>query len=242
MSEENALVQYEEQLKRELAGLRDNVEAPSSNRISTKGKIFKLPDGRTHPGPLLAVVLDFIGINQYWKGVYNPNVRAPADCYAINKVLKDLAPPVRDPQNPKAAFVANPQAVRCEICPQNKWGTGVNGKGKACKNQRRMIIVAPDFDEKSQPMTLQIPPTATTHWDKFVLDVASDGQMMPIQVITEISFDPNKDYPTLLFKLHEELNGVAVSPKHGKLGLAMHLRARYADMLIKTPEAKQDAA
>lgn len=236
MSENTDLVQYEEQLKRELAQLKDNVEAPSSNRISTKGKVFTLPDGRKSPGPLVAIVLDFIGINQWWQGVYNANVRAPADCFAIDRVLKNLAPPVQVAGQPKIVVPSKPQAARCEICPKNQWGTGVNGTGKACKNQRRLLIVAPDFDDKTQPMTLQVSPTGIKHWDKYVRDVASDHGAMPVQMITSISFDPNQSYPTLLFDLFEE------QPKHGKLGLAMHLRAKYAEMLYKAPEAKQDAA
>lgn len=226
--EKNALVQYEEQLKRELAGLRNNVEAPSSNRISTKGKLFTLPGGQSSPGPMRVIVLDFIALNQYWSGVYNANVRTPADCQAINKVIKDLAP---DP-----ALSPKKQAERCELCAKNKWGTGVRGTGKACKNERKLLIIPPDFTDKTQPMTLIISPTGIKHWDGYVRDLASDHGALPVQMITDISFDPNQTYPTLLFSLPED-----VSPKHGRLGEAMHLRAKYAEMLAKIPDPKSEA-
>lgn len=233
MSENTDLTQYEEQLRRELAGLRNNVEAPSSNRISTKGKVFTLPGGKSSPGPLVAIVMDFIAINQYWSGVYNANVRSPADCQAINRVLKELRP---DP-----ALSPKLQHATCDGCPKNAWGTGATGKGKACKNQRKLLLIAPDFTEKTEPMTLIVSPTGVKHWDKFVRDLASDHGAMPVQMVTEISFDPNQSYPTLLFKLNEERNGEPVSPKHGKLALAMHLRAKYQE-LLQAPETQQEAA
>lgn len=225
-TETNALVAYEEQLKRELAGLKDQVEGPSSNMISTKGKVFTLPDGKASAGPLLCVVLDFIALNQWYSGVYNPNARSPADCLAINRIIKDLAP---DASSPK------PQSASCEGCPRNAWGTGVNGNGKACKNQRRLVIVPANFFEnpKIEPMTIHVSPTGIKHWDKYVRELASDMGAMPVQVITEISFDPAQSYPSLLFSLEG---------KHGHLGAAMGLRAKYQEMLMKVPDLKRVAA
>lgn len=232
MSENTDLVQYEEQLRRELAGLRDQVTAPSSNRITTKGKVFKLPNGQTSPGPLIAIVLDFIAVNQYWAGVYNENQRSPADCQAVNRILKDLRP---DP-----ALSPKLQHATCDGCPHDKWGTGPRNVGKACKNQRKLLIVAPDFTAKTEPMTIMVSPTGIKHWDKYVRDLAADG-VMPVQMVTEISFDPSKSYPTLLFKLNEERNGQPVSPKHGQLANAMYLRQKYQEMLVAV-ESQAEAA
>lgn len=227
--ETNALVQYEEQLKRELAGLRDNVETPSSNRISTKGKLFTMPGGRSDPGPMLAIVLDFIALNQYWSTPYNANTRVPADCQAINRVIKELSP---DP-----ALSPKLQHANCKDCPRNQWNTGPNGKGKACKNERKLLLVAPDFNEKSEPMTLIVSPTGTKHWDKYLRDLASDHGVLPVQVITQIRFDPNQSYPTLLFDLPQD----PAMQKHGKLALAMHMRGKYQEMLQKNDPAQEAA-
>lgn len=225
MSENTSLVQYEEQLKRELAQLRNNVEAPGSNRISTKGKVFTLPGGKSSPGPLRVIVLDFIGLNQYWSGPYNANQRAPADCQALNRVLKELAP---DP-----ALSPKLQHKTCEGCPKNQWNTGANGKGKACKNERKLLIMAPDFTAQTEPMTIIVSPTGIKHWDKYVRDLASDHGVMPVQVITDISFEPNASYPTLLFELQN---------KHGRLAEAMHMRGKYQEMLARAPEPEAEAA
>lgn len=227
MSDETStdLVQYEEQLKRELAGLKDQVEGPSSNMISCDGKMFKLPDGTKHPGPLIGVVLDFIAINQWWANAFNKNAYTPSDCVAINRILKNLAP---DASSPKK------QAEACDGCPRNAWNTGANGTGKACKNQRRLIVVPKNFFElpKVQPMTLHVSPTGIKHWDAYVRELAKDLGALPVQVVTEITFDPSVNYPSLMF---------ALEGKHGHLAAAMGLRTKSQELLVKIPDMNKPA-
>lgn len=216
-----ALVNIQEQLRKELAALGGQVEAPSSNKIGTKGKVFTLPTGQASPGPIQAIILDFVTINMSFKGAYNPNVRSPPSCWAIGRNIKELAP---------SANVKTPESDLCETCARNAWGSGQNGSGKACKNQRRLLVIAPDFKPGDEPMTLYVSPTGLKGFNKYLTrDLAGDNGVLPIQVVTEIGFDPNQAYPTLTFKY---------AGKHGKLEEAMALRAKYQDILLKEPDAK----
>lgn len=224
MSEEvtpNLPVNIQEQLRKELAALGQAVEPPSSNKISTKGKVFTLPNGKSGPGPIQCIILDFVAINMTYKGAYNPNVRTPPTCWAIGKNLKELKP---------SPMVKTPFATECETCPKNQWGSGQNGSGKECKNQRRLLVLPADFTDSDEPMSLYVSPTGLKGWNRYIdKDLRGDHGVLPIQVVTEVGFDPNQAYPTLTFKY------VA---KHGLLEKAMAIRAKYQDILFKEPEAK----
>jgi hypothetical protein len=217
-SESTALVNYEEMLRQELSALPKQIEPPSSNKISTKGKLFTLPGGRSSPGPMQCIVLDWVAINMVYAGVYNPNVRQPPLCWAIGKNLDELRP---------SDAVKTPQNTDCATCPKNQWGSGAGGKGKACKNQRRLLVVAPDFSEGDEPMSLYVSPTGLKSWNAYVKRLASEHGKLPVQVITEIAFDPQQSYPTLVFSYKEP---------HSRLNEAMKLRTTYQDMLYREPD------
>lgn len=217
----NLPVSIQEQLRKELANLSNQVEPPSSNKISTKGKVFTLPDGRSSPGPIRVIVLDFVAINMTYGGPYNPNVRTPPSCWAIGKDLKTMAP---------SKLVPKPQSPSCDVCAQNQWGSGAGGNGKACKNQRRLLVIPPDFADGAEPMSLYVSPTGLKGWNRYIdKDLRAEFGVLPIQVVSDIGFDPNQAYPTLTFKY---------VGKHGDLERAMALRAKYADILWKEPEAR----
>lgn len=220
MTESTALVSLEEQLKRELQNLGKQVDPPSSNKISTKGKLFKVPGGQSGPGPLSVIVMDFIGVNMFYPGVYNPNVKAPPACFSLGKNLEAMVP---------SESIKTPQHTDCNTCPKNKWGSGPNGAGKACKNQRRLLVLPANFDDKTEPMTLYVSPTGLKAWNAYVKRVARELAAIPAQVITEISFDPQQSYPTLMF----DCKG-----KHANLELVWKLRERHNDMLLREPDAQ----
>jgi len=86
------LESLQDKIKNELANLGNSVAPPSSNRISTRDKKFTLPDGTSHAGPLMAVVLDFRNFNRYFTKPYDPQNPTPPDCFAIAKDFNDLSP------------------------------------------------------------------------------------------------------------------------------------------------------
>lgn len=225
MTEETtALTAYDEQLRKELATLGGMIDPPSSNKISTKGKVFTLPDGKSSPGPLNAVVLDWVSLNVYYPGAYSATNRTGPACFAIGKVIEELTPSDSAPQKQSA--------TNCADCPKNQWGTGVGGKGKACKNQRRLVLVEPNFTDKSAPMSLYVSPTGLKSWNEYVRRLAVEQEALPVQVVTQITFDPNQAYPTLQFEFVK---------RHGELESAMRLRQLSQDVLWREPEGQKAA-
>lgn len=221
MSESTALVNYEEQLRQELGALSRQIEAPSGNKISTKGKVFTLPGGKSGPGPISVVVLDWVAVNMIYKGAYNPKAIAPPTCWAINKNLDELKP---------SATVKVPESIDCATCPKNQFGSAPNGgKGKACKNQRKLLVVPADFTDKSEAMTLLVSPMGLKSWNSYVNKLSKDMGKLPIQVSTLVTFDANQEYPALVFDFDKI---------HANVEVAMKLRARYQDVLLKEPEQR----
>jgi hypothetical protein len=219
VSEEKALVAWEEQLRQELATIGGAIDPPSSNRISTKGKVFTLPDGTSSGNPMGVVILDFVAYNSYYTQAWNPNVRAKPACWAIGKQIDEMKP---------SDAVPKPQHTDCKACPKGQFGTAPNGgKGKACKNIRRLLVVPANFNDKTEPMTLDVSPTGLKAWNKYVDRLRKEYAMLPLQAVTEVKFDPNQSFPTLQFEFLD---------RHANVESAMRLRNLYADMLTREPD------
>jgi hypothetical protein len=230
MSEEQktpgtAVANIEDHLRKQLQGLNERVAAPPSNTIRTKGKAFTHPDG-TSGTSLVAIILDWRHDLKHYPGVYDANNPQDPDCYAIG---------IHDPMSGQLVphkDVAKPHGKDCSSCPKNQWKSAQNGKGKACKNQVRLLIAPPDATEETRPFTLYVSPSALKNWNAYVTDLARIHKLDIIQVVTEITFDPNETYGKLQFKMLE---------KHGALNTVWSLKQRYQDMAERPPELKRAA-
>lgn len=227
MSKKQEVLDIQAQLRAELDTLKDRVEPPAGYMISTKAKTFTLPDGSADDGPLVCVVLDWITANTYFEGIYNPKDIKPPVCWALGRNVKEVAASknVPKPQSDKTGL--------CKDCKQNEWESDPKGgKGKACKNTRRLLVVPANAKEDASPWVLSVSPTALKHFDKYV-NTLSDTGVHPIEVITEISFEPSEDYPSLRFK---------VDTKHDRVELMWALKERGQKILFQEPKIEDKAA
>jgi hypothetical protein len=178
-------------LQAEVASIQSRIGAPAGNRIKvTQKKTFRMPSGEESPGPIKAVILDFISGNYFYPGVYDPDDITPPDCFALGVEVATMVPHDTAPAK---------QSDACATCPQNQFGTAQRGKGKACQNARVLALLAPDAQEDSPIMTLKVSPTGLRAYDGYVASIARSFQTPPVGVITTISFDPTPDYPSLRF-------------------------------------------
>lgn len=191
----NALVDIRAQLRRELEEQKNRVAAPSKNKISTLGKTFTLPDGRSNPGPLNLIVLDWRVSHEYYTGIYDPSKPAIPTCWAKGLTL-DIGP---DP-----TVVEKPKSESCVTCQYNQFGSGPTGKNKACKESRILAVVPPDFTADVMPLTLEVSPTAIRSFDGWVTLLKQRG-IHPIQTVVEIGFRADLHYPSLVFSGWTEL-------------------------------------
>jgi hypothetical protein len=85
--------------------------------------------------------------------------------------------------------LATGETRNCTECPNNQWGSSSkDGRGKACKNMRRLFILAEDSD---MPIVLTLPPTSIAGWDKYKSAVLGVQRYSPQEVVTEFSLDTN---------------------------------------------------
>jgi hypothetical protein len=182
-----SLVDIRAQLKAQLEAQRSRVEGPSSARISTAGKLFTLPDGRTSQGPLSLVTLDWRITHAYYTGIYDPAKPKSPDCWAISETV-NCAP---DP-----AKVKTPKHSSCNSCPFNEYGSA--GRGKACKETRRLAVAPLDAQVGDKPFLLEASPTAIKSFEGLVTALAAKG-LTPLEVVTEVGFKSDATYPTLVF-------------------------------------------
>lgn len=180
-----------ERFDRELATVKARLSAPSGDRITvTQGKKFKLPDGRTHEGPLDAIIVDFVSFYTLYDKTYDPNGIEPPKCFSLGMEPAGLVP------SPNSAEM---QSESCAACWANQFGSASVGKGKACNNSRLLALLDPNGDEKTPLMLLKVSATALRGFDGYVANVIRAFGVPVRGVLTEIDFNPDVDYASLTF-------------------------------------------
>lgn len=102
----------------------------SGNFISFRGGQIAL-GGNQLQNPLPVVLLDYGYERTYYSKQYQPDVLTTPDCYSFDGVVP----------HEKAKV---PQNDNCEQCRWNQFGSAVNGRGKACKEGARMVLLHAD--------------------------------------------------------------------------------------------------
>lgn len=107
-------------------------------------------------------------------------------------------------------LTATGECIECATCPYNEYGSarGGEGRGKACKNMRRLYIMRRG---DILPMVMTLPPSALSAYDSYRTKVML-GRKKLANVMTRITLKSatNKDgvaYSTPLFEAVGVLNG-----------------------------------
>lgn len=224
---EQVMARYRAKLAERAADLSKQISAAPSNVIRTKGRIFTLPDGTTHPGPFEAVIVDFVAFNSFFEGAYNATKPVPPVCWATGEM---------DSLQPSQTAPKRQHEGPCATCPKNQWGSATNGgKGKACKNQLKLAVIPANLAtaDPSKIYTLSVSPTGIKLFSAFARRVQKSlgDDALPIRVVCKISFDPNQSYPTLVFT-EAEVNE--------KLGVALTLLDDARELLMREPKSEDE--
>ena len=184
----------------QVANVASRLTSNVMDHIKFKGSMgFIMPDGSVVP-KLKVVIVAFTNANTLFSTGYTPGkVEAPL-CYAISTQPTNLVPRANSPAI---------QHDRCDTCPKNQFKSASNGKGKACRNARRMAVLVynPSVPVQNCPMmTLEAPPTSLKAFDRYVAGLAAQYSCLPLAVVTEISMVPENTYAELVFKLDKPLS------------------------------------
>ena len=154
--------------------------------ISFKNAQLKI-DGQSIPGNMAEVrVLAAVGERTYYAGEYDADAVQIPTCYALDSTEPHLNAP-------------EPQADSCGDCPKNKWGSAIRGKGKACREGARLIVVPANVPLKTAPMfTAKIPVTSMGAVTAFTSRCAQAGKLSG-EFVTQLSVVEDKKS---FFKVH----------------------------------------
>ena len=184
------------ELDEALEAINETIGGGSSNKIKLGGKKFAFPDKPDEKikDSVPLIVLGWISEHLYYGGkVYDEDNPEPPICWALSKSAKELTP---------SAKSTDRQADSCGTCPMNEWESGP-GKSKACKNTRKLAVLRADSTDPDDPIFfLSVSPTGLKEYDGYVRKLQTKNAL-PVMVITEVSFDDDKTYPTLKFRAAE---------------------------------------
>ncbi len=161
--------------KDEMDGLTvdfDRVKIPSGG-----GLAFELPgedeDDYETEKTITGIIVDQHSTNAYWADSYAGG-NAPPDCSSMDG---------------KSGIDKAGATHGCAGCPNNQWGSdlkqdGSFGRGKACKNSRRIYILR---EGEMFPLLLTLPPTSLKNFGNFLAKRVLARDKLPAEVITEVS-------------------------------------------------------
>lgn len=236
-----SLINWEKQLMAD-AQLAVAVEQNTGlgNFVGTRGGILKIA-GSPVPGNTVPVVIaDHISAKLYYEGDFDEDNPSSPVCYAYAHVQPDGSMPEMKP-HPESA---KPQSPTCKECKWDAFKTDKRGKGKACKDVRRLAIIHADSLKdaaavrKTQVLFANVPVTSVAGWANYVRSLANVMKRPPYAVVTKLSLVP--DEKTQFKMTFEPVEKVTASPLLAELS-TLHKRME-TDIMFPYPEQPEGAA
>lgn len=194
----NALVNWQAEME------KDARAAEVMEQNSGGGSFFSVKsgqlsfDGTPLPGNQMAVVIvDSIFEHVFYEGKFNPDNPSPPTCFAFGRDSEDAMVPHNTVFEHKQE-----QNPTCKGCPQSEWGSAETGRGKACRQIRRLGVVAGgQFDRDGKFVQndelngalgfLKIPVTSVKGYAGFVKQVAGALNRPPYGIFTKVAVVPD---------------------------------------------------
>jgi len=213
MATKKALVSMADIEKQMAADARNEYDSEKTGggglQIGIRGSEFRM-NGEDLGDEMDVVVVATAYEHAWYDSAYNPDDPQPPACFAIGEDEDDLAPHADSP---------NPQADSCADCELNEWGSSETGRGKACKNSRRLALLAAGEDgiALGEMPTIKVPPASLRNYSGYAKRSTKTTGRPTYGLITKIGFDETADYETLTFELAGKIDDV--EDMQGILGL-----------------------
>lgn len=217
--------------------------------MSIRGGILQFQQtpvpGNKFQGVILASILE----NAYYTEEFDPQNPSSPGCYAFSD--PDLDPEAQEKAMMPHADAPDKQSEHCVDCRWNKFGSAEKGRGKACKNGRRMSLIHVD-DLKKNPKDwtvafLKIPPTSLPGWASYVRSISDMAGRPPYAVATEVAVVPDtKSQYKVTFGLVKKIDDKKVLgacfQKHGELEKSIGFPYQVIEAPAKTQRRPAAAA
>lgn len=223
-----AVVKWDEELAKQAevaAGMEDSTA--SGQFFSLKGGILQWNDAPLQGNQMAVVILDSILENVFYEGKYDPETPQGPTCFAFGRNETELKP------HQIVVEASNQQHDFCSGCEMNEWGSADTGRGKACRNTRRLAMIpagtfnqAGKFelvDDEEHYATaavgfMKLPVTSVKGYAAFVKQVAGALKRPPFGIVTKVKVvpDPKSQFKVVfepIMSLPDELMG-AIMKRH----------------------------
>lgn len=197
-STSRALTVWEQRMAEAAAKSAKAERAVSGLRgLSIRGGILAVDEQPVPGNELDVVVLVSVHENQYYTKAFDPNTPAIPDCYSFGD------PDADDPEGSMAPHEESGDKQGddnglCANCWANQMGSADVGRGKACKNVRRLALVTADALESPEAMAeaevrvLKVPVMSVKGWALYVRNSLNEELKRPYWgVVTKIKVVPD---------------------------------------------------
>lgn len=190
-----AMAKWDEELAKraQKAAATAQTVASGAKSISTRAGTFTI-DGSTVGNEIDVVILGYTLENSFYTDGYDPDNPSVPVCFAFGDDAKTMAPIEED--------VQELQHPTCKGCPMNEFGSADTGRGKACKNQAKLLLISDtDLDdmEAAEPRTLKVPVTSVKNLTGYIKNLNEKFKRPPLAVVTKITLKPD---PKTQFQMH----------------------------------------
>lgn len=186
---DNVPVNYEELLAG-LAKKATKTEKPATSTINAKAGMLMYNQQPCPGNKLDVIIIASTHANLYYEDKYDPNNPTNPVCYAYSEDPDEL----EMKPHPKSQ---KPQSETCATCWANKWESDPEGgRGKACKNSRRLACipadVAPEDVPTAEVASLTLPVTTVNkNWSPYVHKLATLYNRPPLALKTQLGVVPD---------------------------------------------------
>lgn len=182
-----AIMKYDEELAKYAQEASDKEATPAGNFIKVRAGVLMVAGQPVENNELNVVVIGHIYENCFYKDDFDDENPASPDCYAYGTEEEGMKP------HPDAPA---PQNETCEGCPMNEWGSSPKGKGKWCKNTRRLALISGDGLDpagaaEGEVLYYKPPVTSVKGWSLYVKGLASNLKRPPFSMITQMKVVPD---------------------------------------------------
>lgn len=201
MARKEGLINWEKELA-------EQAQASTAMEASTAaGQFFSLKvgvlcwNGAPIEGNRMGVVIvGWLLENVYYSGRYDDSAPQAPKCFAFGLEEANMRP------HGDVVKAGQAEHAACQGCPQNEWASAEQGRGKACKNTRRLALVAagnfgkegfelirdPVHFEQSAVGYLRLPVTSVKAYSAFVKQVGGVLKRPPYGVVTQVAVVPDQ--------------------------------------------------
>jgi hypothetical protein len=241
-----AITNYDEELARQAQAAAAMEESTQTGQFfGLKGGILTFNDAPLPGNQFAGIILDSVLENVFFTGAYDPDTPQSPTCFAFGRDEKELVPH----PNVDTEEGFERQCERCHGCEKNEFGSAEVGRGKACRNTRRLAIISggtlnPKTDEFT-PVDeaaieaavvgfMKLPVMSVKGYAAYVKNLAGALKKPPLAMFTKISVVPD---PKSQFRVLFE----ALEPVPSELLPAILARVDEAKANIEQPYTPRSA-